>query len=146
MIQAPKLLFTGFSLLNQTTFNFFCSRVTFCKVKWLIFMLSDVLNLSFACCSEASMHSMLAPVVVLRVHIYTFFEFLRAMDLLQAGQTIHVGGLMRLDLNQASVQTIYVTVWASPNVSLHMGKMENADEFWKNHIGVRLQVKLCILQ
>ncbi|KAJ6332111.1 hypothetical protein OIU76_010488 [Salix suchowensis] len=57
----------------------------------------------------------------------------------KAGQTIHVGGLMRLDLNQASVQTIYVTVWASPNVSLHMGKMENADEFWKNHIGVRLQ-------
>ncbi|KAJ6700069.1 GENETIC INTERACTOR OF PROHIBITINS 3 MITOCHONDRIAL [Salix purpurea] len=57
----------------------------------------------------------------------------------KAGQTIHVGGLMRLGLNQASVQTIYVTVWASPNVSLHMGKMENADEFWKNHIGVRLQ-------
>ncbi|KAH8506642.1 hypothetical protein Peur_044179 [Populus x canadensis] len=57
----------------------------------------------------------------------------------KAGQTIHVGGLLRLDLNQASVQTIYVTVWASPNVSLHMGKMENADEFWKNHIGVRLQ-------
>lgn len=68
------------------------------------------------------------------------------MDLLQAGQTIHVGGLLRLDLNQASVQTIYVTVWASPNVSLHMGKMENADEFWKNHFGVRLQVNLCILQ
>ncbi|XP_061965201.1 GTP-binding protein BRASSINAZOLE INSENSITIVE PALE GREEN 2, chloroplastic [Populus nigra] len=57
----------------------------------------------------------------------------------KAGQTIHVGGLLRLDLNQASVQTIYVTVWASPNVSLHMGKMENADEFWKNHFGVRLQ-------
>lgn len=57
----------------------------------------------------------------------------------KAGQTIHVGGLLRLDLNQASVQTIYVTVWVSPNVSLHMGKMENADEFRKNHVGFRLQ-------
>ncbi|KAM0072657.1 putative nitric-oxide synthase (NADPH) [Helianthus debilis subsp. tardiflorus] len=47
--------------------------------------------------------------------------------------------LMRLDLNQASVQTIYVTVWASPNVSLHLGKVENADEIWNKHAGVRLQ-------
>lgn len=47
---------------------------------------------------------------------------------------------MRLDLSQASVETIYVTVWASPNVSLHLGKIENADEIWRNHVGVRLQV------
>ncbi|KAM0034981.1 hypothetical protein Hdeb2414_s0015g00441181 [Helianthus debilis subsp. tardiflorus] len=46
---------------------------------------------------------------------------------------------MRLDLNQASVQTIYVTVWASPNVSLHLGKVENANEIWNKHAGVRLQ-------
>ncbi|XP_057466795.1 GTP-binding protein BRASSINAZOLE INSENSITIVE PALE GREEN 2, chloroplastic-like [Actinidia eriantha] len=46
---------------------------------------------------------------------------------------------MRLDLNQASVGTIYVTVWASPNVSLHMGKIENADEILSKHGGVRLQ-------
>nr|XP_043619163.1 GTP-binding protein BRASSINAZOLE INSENSITIVE PALE GREEN 2, chloroplastic [Erigeron canadensis] len=58
---------------------------------------------------------------------------------IKQGQAIHVGGLMRLDLNQASVQTIYVTVWASPNVSLHMGKIENADETWNKHAGVRLQ-------
>ncbi|KAF5812004.1 putative nitric-oxide synthase (NADPH) [Helianthus annuus] len=58
---------------------------------------------------------------------------------IKQGQTIHVGGLMRLDLNQASVQTIYVTVWASPNVSLHLGKVENADEIWNKHAGVRLQ-------
>lgn len=57
----------------------------------------------------------------------------------KAGQAIHVGGLMRLDLDQASVETIYVTVWASPNVSLHLGKIENADEIWKNHVGIRLQ-------
>lgn len=55
------------------------------------------------------------------------------------GQAIHVGALMRLDLNHASVATIYVTVWASPNVSLHMGKIENADEILSKHAGVRLQ-------
>ncbi|TXG70286.1 hypothetical protein EZV62_005221 [Acer yangbiense] len=58
---------------------------------------------------------------------------------IKAGQAIHVGGLMRLDLDQASVETIYVTVWASPNISLHLGKIENADEIWKNHVGIRLQ-------
>ncbi|KAI3680422.1 hypothetical protein L6452_35192 [Arctium lappa] len=58
---------------------------------------------------------------------------------IKQGQAIHVGGLMRLDLNEASVQTIYVTVWASPNVSLHLGKIENADEIWNNHAGIRLQ-------
>lgn len=47
---------------------------------------------------------------------------------------------MRLDLSQASVETIYVTIWASPNVSLHLGKIENADEIWRNHVGIRLQV------
>ncbi|KNA03281.1 hypothetical protein SOVF_210690 [Spinacia oleracea] len=58
---------------------------------------------------------------------------------IKAGQAIHVGGLVRLDLVQASVQTIYVTIWASPNVSLHLGKIDNADETWRKHIGIRLQ-------
>ncbi|KAK3021329.1 hypothetical protein RJ639_047072 [Escallonia herrerae] len=58
---------------------------------------------------------------------------------IKQGHTIHVGGLMRLDLNHASVDTIYVTVWASPNVSLHLGKLENADEVWSKHAGDRLQ-------
>ncbi|XP_010905880.1 GTP-binding protein BRASSINAZOLE INSENSITIVE PALE GREEN 2, chloroplastic [Elaeis guineensis] len=57
----------------------------------------------------------------------------------KAGQTVHVGGLMRLDLTQSSVETIYVTVWASPNLSLHMGKTENADEIRMKHFGIRLQ-------
>jgi hypothetical protein len=64
---------------------------------------------------------------------------------LQAGQAIHVGGLARLDLIEASVQTMYVTVWASTNVSLHMGKIENANDIWNNHVGVRLQVSLFLL-
>ncbi|KAI4348643.1 hypothetical protein L6164_009343 [Bauhinia variegata] len=58
---------------------------------------------------------------------------------MKARQTVHVGGLMRLDLIEASVETIYVTVWASPNISLHLGKIENADEIWRNHVGSRLQ-------
>lgn len=63
---------------------------------------------------------------------------------LQQGQAIHVGALMRLDFNHASVNSIYVTVWASPNVSLHMGKIENADEILSKHAGVRLQVYICV--
>ncbi|KAK7285663.1 hypothetical protein RJT34_20441 [Clitoria ternatea] len=61
------------------------------------------------------------------------------IELRQVGQAIHVGGLTRLDLIEASVETIYVTVWASPNVSFHMGKIENANEVWSNHVGVRLK-------
>lgn len=57
---------------------------------------------------------------------------------------MHVGGLMRLDLIQASVQTIYITVWASPSISLHMGKIDNADELCKSHFGARLQVNIYI--
>ncbi|KAF9625031.1 hypothetical protein IFM89_017103 [Coptis chinensis] len=56
-----------------------------------------------------------------------------------AGQAIHVGALMRLDLTQASVETIYVTVWASPNISIHLGKIENAEDMWRKHAGLRLQ-------
>lgn len=61
---------------------------------------------------------------------------------MKAGQTIHVGGLVRLDLDQASVETIYVTIWASNSVSLHLGKMENADEMKNKHAGIRLQVRV----
>ncbi|XP_019184231.1 PREDICTED: GTP-binding protein BRASSINAZOLE INSENSITIVE PALE GREEN 2, chloroplastic [Ipomoea nil] len=58
---------------------------------------------------------------------------------IKPGQTVHLGGLVRLDLNSASVNTIYVTVWASPSVSLHLGKTENADDIWNKHCGIRLQ-------
>ncbi|XP_010525502.1 PREDICTED: GTP-binding protein BRASSINAZOLE INSENSITIVE PALE GREEN 2, chloroplastic [Tarenaya hassleriana] len=57
----------------------------------------------------------------------------------KAGQSVHIGGLVRLDLVQASVQTIYITVWASHSVSLHLGKTENAEEIFKSHSGLRLQ-------
>lgn len=60
--------------------------------------------------------------------------------MLQAGQSVHIGGLVRLDLVSASVETIYITVWASHSVSLHLGKTENSDEIRKSHSGLRLQV------
>lgn len=65
-----------------------------------------------------------------------------SFNYMQAGQAIHVGGLVRLDLDQASVETIYVTVWASPSMSLHLGKIENADEIKIKHAGIRLQVMI----
>ncbi|CAN7095263.1 unnamed protein product [Brassica rapa subsp. narinosa] len=57
----------------------------------------------------------------------------------KAGQSVHIGGLVRLDLVSASVETIYITVWASHSVSLHLGKTENSDEIRKSHSGLRLQ-------
>ncbi|KAL2952611.1 hypothetical protein AAZX31_19G121000 [Glycine max] len=63
---------------------------------------------------------------------------------IKVGQAIQIGGLTRLDLVEASVETIYVIVWASANVSLHMGKIENADEVSRNHVGIRLQVSLSL--
>lgn len=57
----------------------------------------------------------------------------------KVGQAVHVGGLMRLDVDEASVETIYVTVWASVHVSMHLGKVETANEIKEKHFGVRLQ-------
>ncbi|KAF5938180.1 hypothetical protein HYC85_025686 [Camellia sinensis] len=73
------------------------------------------------------------------LHPYLMPMRLNREEQKMAGQAVHVGALMRLDLNHATVDTIYVTVWASPNVSLHLGKIENADEFLSKHAGVRLQ-------
>lgn len=64
--------------------------------------------------------------------------------MLQAGQSVHIGGLVRLDLVRASVETIYITVWASHSVSLHLGKTENSEEILKSHSGLRLQVRVKI--
>lgn len=57
----------------------------------------------------------------------------------KVGQSVHIGGLIRLDASQASVETIYVTVWASVHVPLHMGKVENANEIKEKHFGEQLQ-------
>ncbi|XP_066336436.1 GTP-binding protein BRASSINAZOLE INSENSITIVE PALE GREEN 2, chloroplastic [Miscanthus floridulus] len=57
----------------------------------------------------------------------------------KVGQSVHIGGLTRLDVLKSSAQTIYITVWASSNVPLHLGKTENADELREKHFGIRLQ-------
>ncbi|KHN30399.1 Hypothetical protein glysoja_025890 [Glycine soja] len=76
------------------------------------------------------------------LHPYLMSMRLNRDEQKMVGQAIHIGGLTRLDLVEASVETIYATVWASLNVSLHMGKIENADEVWRNHVGIRLQASL----
>lgn len=45
-----------------------------------------------------------------------------------AGQTIFLGGLARFDVVQIPAQTVYLTVWASDEVSCHYGSTEKADE------------------
>ncbi|KAK7264109.1 hypothetical protein RJT34_31713 [Clitoria ternatea] len=57
----------------------------------------------------------------------------------KAGHSIHVAGLMRLDVEETSLDTIYVTVWASPYLPLHMGKIENASKMFQDHFGRQLQ-------
>ncbi|KAE9620283.1 putative nitric-oxide synthase (NADPH) [Lupinus albus] len=58
---------------------------------------------------------------------------------IKAGQSIHIAGLMRLDIEEMSSDTIYVTVWASPYLPLHMGKVENACKMFEDHFGRQLQ-------
>jgi len=47
---------------------------------------------------------------------------------------------MRLDIDEISVGSIYVTVWASPDLPLHMGKTEKASTMVEDHFGLQLQV------
>ncbi|XP_020215304.1 GTP-binding protein BRASSINAZOLE INSENSITIVE PALE GREEN 2, chloroplastic [Cajanus cajan] len=58
---------------------------------------------------------------------------------IMVGHSIHIAGLMRLDIDETSLDTIYVTVWASPYLPLHMGKIENACKMFQDHFGQQLQ-------
>ncbi|RZC57451.1 hypothetical protein C5167_004756 [Papaver somniferum] len=58
---------------------------------------------------------------------------------IKAGYTVHIAGLMRLDLEETSVDTVYVTVWASPYLPLHMGRTENVETMLEHHFGRQLQ-------
>ncbi|XP_019152178.1 PREDICTED: GTP-binding protein BRASSINAZOLE INSENSITIVE PALE GREEN 2, chloroplastic [Ipomoea nil] len=58
---------------------------------------------------------------------------------IKVGYSVHIGGLMRLDVEELSVDSIYITVWASPLIPLHMGKTENASEMLEEHFGHQLQ-------
>ncbi|PQQ16276.1 GTP-binding protein BRASSINAZOLE INSENSITIVE PALE GREEN 2 chloroplastic [Prunus yedoensis var. nudiflora] len=55
------------------------------------------------------------------------------------GYSVHIAGLMRLDIEESSVDTVYVTAWASPYLPLHMGKTENAGTMVEEHFGLQLQ-------
>lgn len=46
---------------------------------------------------------------------------------------------MRLDIEESSVDSVYVTVWASPYLPLHMGKTENVYKMLEDHFGRQLQ-------
>nr|XP_043607342.1 GTP-binding protein BRASSINAZOLE INSENSITIVE PALE GREEN 2, chloroplastic-like [Erigeron canadensis] len=58
---------------------------------------------------------------------------------IKAGHSVHIAGLMRLDIEESSVDSIYVTVWASPYLPLHMGKTEKASSMVEDHFGNQLQ-------
>ncbi|KAF3793329.1 GTP-binding protein BRASSINAZOLE INSENSITIVE PALE GREEN 2 [Nymphaea thermarum] len=57
----------------------------------------------------------------------------------KAGYAVHIGGLLRLDVEEASVETVYLTVWASPYIPLHMGRIEHASTMVEAHFGRQLQ-------
>ncbi|XP_073141824.1 GTP-binding protein BRASSINAZOLE INSENSITIVE PALE GREEN 2, chloroplastic [Henckelia pumila] len=58
---------------------------------------------------------------------------------IKAGHSVHIGGLIRLDVEESSVESIYVTVWASPLLPLHMGKSNNSCMMLEKHFGRQLQ-------
>ncbi|CAN4114083.1 unnamed protein product [Withania somnifera] len=58
---------------------------------------------------------------------------------IKAGYSVHIGGLMRLDVEELSVDSVYVTVWASPLIPLHMGRTENVSTMLEEHFGRQLQ-------
>ncbi|KZV21249.1 nitric oxide synthase [Dorcoceras hygrometricum] len=58
---------------------------------------------------------------------------------IKVGHSIHIGGLMRLDIESASVESIYITVWSSHLLPLHMGKTENSCMMLEKHFGHQLQ-------
>lgn len=60
--------------------------------------------------------------------------------IMQAGQSVLVGGLARVDILSTPSQTLYLTVWASAYLTCHLGKTENADAILDRHLGSTLQV------
>ncbi|XP_047254657.1 serine/threonine/tyrosine-protein kinase HT1 isoform X3 [Capsicum annuum] len=62
----------------------------------------------------------------------------------EVGYSIHIGGLMRLDVEELSVDSMYVTVWASPLIPFHMGMIENVSSMLEDHFGRQLQfIRAC---
>ncbi|XWS31610.1 hypothetical protein CRYUN_Cryun23aG0091000 [Craigia yunnanensis] len=55
--------------------------------------------------------------------------------------TVHIAGLMRLDI-AVICESLYVTVWASPYLPLHMGKTEKARTIQEDHFSRQLQPQI----
>ncbi|CAD7696687.1 unnamed protein product [Ostreobium quekettii] len=55
------------------------------------------------------------------------------------GHTLLVGGVARLDVLACPSSTLYITLWASDEVTCHMGKTESAEERRAAHGGDRLR-------
>ena len=51
------------------------------------------------------------------------------------GQTIHIGGIGRIDVCSVPGATLYVTIWASDEVRCHLGKTVNAESLLATHLG-----------
>jgi hypothetical protein len=45
-----------------------------------------------------------------------------------AGQTVFVGGVARIDVQSSPGATLYLTVWASDDLTCHFGKTDGANE------------------
>ncbi|KAH6810657.1 P-loop containing nucleoside triphosphate hydrolases superfamily protein [Perilla frutescens var. frutescens] len=58
---------------------------------------------------------------------------------IKAGHSVHIGGLFRLDVEESSADSVYVTVWASSLIPLHMGKTQKACTMLDEHFGSQLQ-------
>lgn len=58
---------------------------------------------------------------------------------IKVGHSIHIGGLVRLDIEELSTDSLYVTVWASPLLPLHMGRIEKSSAMLEEHFGHQLQ-------
>lgn len=44
------------------------------------------------------------------------------------GQTVLIGGVARIDVVRSPGATLYLTVWASSDLTCHFGKTEGADD------------------
>ncbi|CAI5486946.1 unnamed protein product [Closterium sp. Naga37s-1] len=72
-------------------------------------------------------------------HLSFAARAVRAAGRTRSGQCILLGGLARVDVEEAAAESIYLTVWLSPMIACHMGKIANAPAVLEKHVGVKLQ-------
>ncbi|CAI5466092.1 unnamed protein product [Closterium sp. Yama58-4] len=58
---------------------------------------------------------------------------------IKPGQCVLLGGLARVDVEEAAAESIYLTAWLSPMIACHMGKIASAPAVLEKHVGVKLQ-------